>query len=389
MTRGFSLWLDTLRACAALIVLFGHMAHLRFTGGDYYFLREINIASDAVVVFFVISGIVIAYAGERDGSFGTFAFNRLSRLLTVVVPALLLTLAFDAWGTRIDMAAYPLGYYQDLPIWEFLVRGLSFSNEFQGMSDRVRLGSNGPLWSLSYEFAYYAFFAVAVFLKGPLRVVLLAWLAVIVGLPILALLPAWYLGVLVWRRIASASAEVAPMPLARALLLAMGAPAFLIWCRIAGIPPLLEDLTALALAPINHDILLGYSDELLWNSLIAIGVSLHLLGVHALSQSLPQLTPDWAARAIRWVAGASFSLYVTHYPTLQLMDALLPDTSGRSQLIQLVAVLTVALLFAQLFERPLKTWRKLIAKALPRWRVAPPRGGSAAARVTPPLASRS
>ncbi len=40
MSPGFSLWLDVLRAGAALSVLFGHMAHTRFTGGQYYFLRD-------------------------------------------------------------------------------------------------------------------------------------------------------------------------------------------------------------------------------------------------------------------------------------------------------------------------------------------------------------
>jgi peptidoglycan/LPS O-acetylase OafA/YrhL len=35
MSQGFSLWLDAVRAGAALTVLFGHMAHVRFTDGDY------------------------------------------------------------------------------------------------------------------------------------------------------------------------------------------------------------------------------------------------------------------------------------------------------------------------------------------------------------------
>ncbi|MEM9127795.1 MAG: sterol desaturase family protein, partial [Pseudomonadota bacterium] len=198
MTPGFSLWLDVLRVLAAMTVLFGHMAHIRFTGGDYYVLREWNVASDAVIVFFVLSGVVIAFAAERDGTLERFSFNRLTRLWSVLVPALILTWVFDSIGTRVDMNAYPEGYYTERTAWEMFGRGLTFSNEWQGVFDRVRLGTNGPLWSLSYEAGFYALFGAALFLRGALRWVMLALIALVVGLPILALLPAWLLGVAVW-----------------------------------------------------------------------------------------------------------------------------------------------------------------------------------------------
>ena len=144
MTRGFSLWLDAIRALAALAVLFGHMAHTRFTGGDYYVLREWNVASDAVVVFFVISGLVIAYAADRDGDLGTYSYNRATRIFTVIVPALALTLLFDAIGTRISMDAYPPGYYQHLSWSEFLFRGLTLTPQWLGTMEPVRLGIERP-----------------------------------------------------------------------------------------------------------------------------------------------------------------------------------------------------------------------------------------------------
>jgi len=40
MSRGFSVWLDLIRIGAALTVILGHMAHPRFTRGDYNFLRD-------------------------------------------------------------------------------------------------------------------------------------------------------------------------------------------------------------------------------------------------------------------------------------------------------------------------------------------------------------
>ncbi|MCB1342416.1 MAG: sterol desaturase family protein [Pseudooceanicola sp.] len=359
MSPGFSLWLDFLRAAAAVTVLFGHLAHTRFTRGDYAVLREVNIASDAVIVFFVLSGVVIAYAAGRDGSLARFAFMRATRVFSVVLPALVLTALFDALGTRADASAYPADYYQALPLWELFWRGLTFTNEWQGaLSDRLRLGTNGPLWSLSYEVAFYGLFAVAVFLRGPLRIVLLALGALLVGWPILALLPAWSLGVGVWHlgRLG--------MPAERAWVFALGAPLTLVALKAMGLAANLSALTAAWVAPMSHHALLGYSDEVLWNSVIAVGVALHLVGVRSLVAGWQPAAA--LARAVRWVAGASFSLYVVHYPTLHLLDAVLPGSGPGRDALLLGGTLAVALAFAAVFERPLGRWRGLARGLLPQ-----------------------
>lgn len=362
MSRGFSLWLDAIRALAAFTVLFGHMAHIRFTRGDYYALREWNVASDAVVVFFVISGLVIAYAAERDGDLGTYAWNRATRIFTVIVPALALTLLFDAIGTRITMEAYPQGYYQHLSWSEFLARGLTLTPQWLGVMEPVRLGSNGPLWSLSYELAYYVIFGFAVFLSGARRLVLIALVAFLAGIPILALMPAWLLGVLVWRRV---SDPAAALPLPVAWLLAVGAPVAMVALKWAGAADALAALTARAFAPADYRAVLLYSDEVLWNSLLAVLMALHLLGVAPLMARSGWREPDRLALAIRWLAGGSFSLYVMHYPALQLLDAVLPESLPLYDLWLLGLTLTICFGFAALFERPLKTYRRWLATLRP------------------------
>ena len=55
MTRGLSIWLDALRVWATLIVVLSHVAYPRFTRGDYILIRELNLGSDAVIVFFVVN----------------------------------------------------------------------------------------------------------------------------------------------------------------------------------------------------------------------------------------------------------------------------------------------------------------------------------------------
>ena len=127
--------------------------------------------------------------------------------------------------------------------------------------------------------------------------------------------------------------------------------------KAAGLSDALTALTVRTLAPINHHVLLGYSDEVLWNTLIAVFVALHLVGVRSLARR-PEPLNGRLARTIRWCAGASFSLYVVHYPTLHLLDATLPDTLPGHDLWLLGLTLTICLAFAALFERPLASLRR-------------------------------
>lgn len=107
MNRGFSLYLDTLRFLAALAVFVSHLAYARFTNGNLQWIRDINLGSDAVVVFFVLSGYVIAYTTfARDRGRAAYAEARIARLYSVVIPALLLTFALDTFGSSLQPQIY-------------------------------------------------------------------------------------------------------------------------------------------------------------------------------------------------------------------------------------------------------------------------------------------
>ncbi len=354
MNRGFSVWLDVLRVTAALAVLMGHFAHAKFSGGTLQFLRDWSLGPDAVIVFFVISGLVIAYAADRDASGRLFAFNRATRLLTVIVPAIVLTVLFDTIGRWADPAAYPPNFYAEIGLIEALARGASFSNEWAGWVERVRIGTNGALWSLSYEATYYAAFGVAVFLRGALRIALLALIVLLAGVPILALAPAWLVGVLVWRMLSRDRPEITRRAaLARALLPLVLAAAL----KIAGLPEVLLAFTVDSLAPWNAYALLGYSHEVLWHILLAALIAVHLRYAALCLRAVEVDETRAPLRALRWVAGASFSIYVVHYPTLHLLDAVLPNDMLGHNIVMLALTLLVCLVFAQFFERPLAFYR--------------------------------
>lgn len=354
MKRGFSIYLDAIRVAAALFVVLAHLAYPRFSGDSLSMLREWDYGRDAVIIFFVLSGLVISYVAERDGTWARFAFNRATRIYSVLVPTLLLTLVYDRLGQTIAPAAYDGWWYAEIPAWQFLASGLSFSNEW--IFGHVRLGTNGPLWSLSYEAAYYLLFGVAFFLKGTVRLLLIVLVACLVGPRVLLLLPAWLCGVYAWRLIKQGNAEISKTT---AVLLVLAGPIFYGASFTVGLPGFLTAVGENWAAMLGVGAGLWFSNSFIWNTLIAALFMLHLVGVAHLMRSVRL---ERVGRVIRWLAGASFTLYVLHYPLLQFIHVLLPaDMIGRP-LVQLVLVLGICFAVAELTERRLKGLRGFIRR---------------------------
>ena len=357
MSRGFSLYLDALRALAALVVLLSHFAYPRFTGGDYLVLRELNVGSDAVVLFFVLSGFVIAFTVDsKDRSWRQFAFNRATRLYSVALPALFLTLFFDALGSLIDPASYDGWWHNKAPFVVSVPISVLFANEWSGIS--LRLGTNGPYWSLSYEAAYYVLFGLMVYSSGLRRALLLMAMMLIVGPKVLVLMPAWIFGAAVYHRLSAA----APLPDVRrrvgALCVALGSISLYAVFVATDVPRMLLGLSVVALGS-ESIAFLGFSDEFVWNALIGALFAAHFYAVgQLLRHSEDSIRSN---NVIRWIAGASFSIYLVHYPSLQLVDALLPETQGLVRdAALLVITLGICLVFANFFERPLASIRNSV-----------------------------
>ncbi|MDD9905251.1 MAG: acyltransferase [Rhodospirillaceae bacterium] len=367
MSPLFSLYLDALRFGAALIVLLSHFAYPRFTRGDYIAIREFNLGSDAVVFFFVLSGLVIAYtADSKDRSAGRFAFNRLTRLYSVVLPAILLTVLFDWAGRSLDPSAYRGFWYNSHAPWEQAARAALLNLEW-GLS-AIRFGSNGPFWSLSYEGAYYLLFGIAIFAKGALRIIGLVAAALIAGPAVLLLLPVWLAGIVVYRRLT----EPATISTTTLWILALVPPVLYIACLALRVPPFFLELTHQLLGSEIVNGRLRFSNEFAWNWIIGALVALHLIGVGGLmrvaaqNQSSAPLEPTRFSAFIRWGAGASFSIYLVHYPALQLIDAMMPEAIApllRDAVI-LTLVLAICFLFARYFERPIGQLRAALTLLL-------------------------
>jgi peptidoglycan/LPS O-acetylase OafA/YrhL len=197
MTGALSLYLDALRVAAAFTVFLSHYGNMRISGGLFWHFSDYG--HTAVLVFFVLSGFVIASVSEtRERSLENYALSRIARLYSVMIPAFVVTAVLDWLGQAIDPTLYG-------PEWNPKIAhpALSYalSAVFLGESWTLAVlpGFNVPFWSLNYEAWYYALFAAATFLRGRLRAAALAAAALLAGPKILLLLPVWLIGVVAWR----------------------------------------------------------------------------------------------------------------------------------------------------------------------------------------------
>jgi len=108
MTNALSLYLDALRFGAAFTVFLSHYAAGRISGG---LLWRFDYGRTAVIVFFVLSGFVIAWVSDtRERTLEEYGLSRIARLYSVIIPAFILTAVLDWLGKEIDPGLYARGW---------------------------------------------------------------------------------------------------------------------------------------------------------------------------------------------------------------------------------------------------------------------------------------
>ena len=305
MSPGFSAYLNILRFSSALVVFAHHASYERFDGSWIAWLG--GYGHEAVMVFFVLSGFVIAYVVDtKEKDAGTYFSARFSRLYSVALPAIALTFFLDYLG----MSLQP-GVYADAAsnsVWDWLC--LLFLNQVWAFE--VYPGTNLPYWSLSYEFLYYVLFGVFMFSRRPwLHCTLLALL---IGPKIMLLLPAWLLGVLAYQQCRK------PFSRNPALYLCFFGLAWALVLAIGKIGNLYITWRWYSVLPAEVSSLLGHSSAFVSDIAIAAGVAMHLVGA---AQLMRQWQPPAATCGrIQKISDATFTVYLTHYPALYFFTAL-------------------------------------------------------------------
>ena len=300
-------YMDAARFVLAAIVAFAHAWHL--TIADYhgdaplwakigYFVAGFSHA--AVILFFVLSGYWIARSVEqrleRGWTWRSYLSDRLSRIWIVLIPALLIGGGLDLIGTfwlrtpthlgltdtyvlRTDVAAN-----LDWPVW---IGNLFF------LQDTIvhPLGTNGPLWSLAWEWWFYLWYPALILLWRTHRPtpVLLA-MAIFFWYPAVLLgFVCWLLGTLV--RVIERKGIAQALLRRRVTLAVTGilSLAVLAWERTAPVPG--------------------------WEFPVALSFAAFLAALLAMRPIFPRFLKGLAHYGSR----ASFSLYVTHFPILAMI----------------------------------------------------------------------
>jgi peptidoglycan/LPS O-acetylase OafA/YrhL len=358
MTPQSSTFLDASRFVAAIVVLLSHLT-LRSLNGVFPW---VSCAHEAVIVFFVISGYVIGFVADtRENTPADFAAARLGRLYSVVAPALLLTVVLDAFG----MAARPELYIASDHQWPALriLANLLFIQ--QSWNITVTPLSNGPFWSLAFEFWYYVMFAVWHFTRGPARMVGIGLALLCAGPRIAAFFPVWLLGLAAYRasrhwhpRAALRLACFLAAGLALYLLLKFGNP--FDWIRedaqshfpdwhleLGGMRLLLGDIPSLP-----SDLLVGV-----------------LFAAMVFCAQGPLPAGAWVARGaglVRYLSGSTFSLYLFHAPVMYFFLAVfsVQRTSAGGIVLTGLATIASCIALSHVFERRVADYRRFFAAAI-------------------------
>jgi peptidoglycan/LPS O-acetylase OafA/YrhL len=343
--RRESLYLDLARTLAALAVLLDHAIPL------FNLPWITDCGHQAVIVFFVLSGYVIANVAEtRESAPRTFLVARLARLWSVLVPAIALTIVCDTLGRTFGSN---LDSYKFSPIDHPLVR-LGAALTFMSQSwVSIQPFSDYAAWSLSLEFWYYITFAAFFFLPpGRYRVIGVGIAILFCGHKGLLLLPVWLMGVSLQRctRLRQFSGIVNTMFWLVGLLL-------LCWLGTPGMYWHARGITVGIIGPwLTNQ--LSEARAFWFDWILGFAFTLHLLGARTVTNWIPI---ERVARPIRWCAGISFACYLFHMPLLDLFAAFLPRDQG---LLGIGLTIAVISLLGPPVERSKHWWRRKIEQFL-------------------------
>jgi len=333
LTESISNRLNLLRWVAAMVVLLGHIEMVVHWGtNESLFPWLYHMAHLSVMAFFVLSGFIIAHVTFKTDSIIIYYEDRATRIYSVLLPAILLTIILDTIGSKI----YSDFYIQYLPSGDTLVRFLVNILGLQGwQGHRVQLGTNSPLWSIGYEVFFYAIFGIWHFKIKSHRsltslytwILILIMLMIAAGIQMVSYLIIWLLGVVT----------------------------FFLRNKIR----LPTSVFFLSISLISY-FLITISPSYLQDFLFALCISGFLL------------LPDgrtWFRNQNKLIAGFSYSLYAIHLPIIFFLTAVLRTIDLHIYLlasIVFIVPILAAYFFASIFENNRYQLRALIRKHITR-----------------------
>jgi len=283
----------------------------------FYFLALFRFGHEAVLFFFVLSGFVIHLRQARNLAsnpdttklnIGQYLIRRTRRIYPPLVAALVLTSLFDFWGERLNPA-----FYSGQTHYALINSTVHSDHSWTTLAGNAAMvmdcytptfGTNGPLWSLKYEWWFYLIYPLlwpAVRLGILTSTVLLAVLILVtrivphvplLAVQVLPMMAIWWLGVLLAEVVAGRVRHV--------------------WAGLG---------ISMILLPVLYPQL---------GSTFLLGLVIAMLIWAGLRLQAAGYSLKWLNK-LHWLGGSSYTLYVCHMPMLVLMGAYL-EAQGNSRL---------------------------------------------------------
>lgn len=288
-----------------------------------------------------------------------YAAARFGRLYSVIIPALIFTAIVDSLGRGVNPDVYA-AVSNDYPLVRLLANLLFIQ---QNWNFTIMPLSNGPFWSLGFEFWYYCIFGACVLTSGWRRIVLTILFAVLAGPRIVAFFPVWLLGVLAYK--ISSMQNLTPKLLRIMFLCSLAALCMVV---VYGNPlNTVTESIKLAYASryyeaLSLQIFLGDIPRLPQDFFLGILIALLLISVRGFS--VTSLVNSKLAATIRYLAGTTFTLYLFHVPMLYFCYAFF--TPDKNSVVETGAIAVVILLLciplSYIGERQGYTYRQIFLR---------------------------
>lgn len=343
-----SLMLDVLRTVAALVVAFGHLTQSPFST-DWPNLTPMAVF--AVTVFFVLSGFVIrSVTCRRPATLSHYLGDRASRIYSVAIPALLLTLAVHYVAQTYPPSRY--AFWHNAHPLRVVMLNLVFCGEIWGHIRRPL--SDGPYWSISYEVAYYLLYGCFFYLSGKKKWLFVLAIALFFGPRVLFLAPLWIAGCIVhdcyqrWNEEGTTQKYLTWMSVA---VLASAATYIILHHFLAGkavlpTPSLLTYLVRTSMiSPQIYALGIAWVVVFMWLLLLARKLTLQ--------------PKSRGVRITRFISEGTFPIYLIHYP-LYVLAAMCISYNHASAAPKVALFLTVIVIGvfaghpANIFKRKLR-----------------------------------
>jgi peptidoglycan/LPS O-acetylase OafA/YrhL len=257
----------------------------------------------------------------------------------VVIPTLVLTACLDWTGSQINPIAYEnISQLIGVGAWH-LPAILLFLQMSWISSVSISPGSDGAYWSLGYEVIYYALFGFGFYCRKLLRIVGCVALGSIAGPHIIGLFPIWLLGWAAYH--ACGKTSVHPRLGWTAFVTSLGV--MILW---------------IVFANVSVDLAEHHVWEIVQDYGLAIAFAVNLVSFHAVSNSFAAFIRK-VEKQIRWLAGATFTLYLLHLPVIFFIKATVPWPQDSWQFRTALIGLPLFVVFcvAQITERRKEGWR--------------------------------